>query len=110
METKYGTLPDEMLVTYVNGMISKVWKMMPMKESKTETLTKYIESILREFIGQKELVNELRENEEFQTILGILENLLNQDDFTKFRSDVFKVINLIDRIKVQLGGGENELS
>jgi hypothetical protein len=110
METKYGQLPDEMLVAYANGMISKVYKMMPMKESKTETLTRYIESTLREFIGQKELTFKLRDSEEFLTILGIMESLLNQDDFTKFRSDIFKIINLIKKLEMQLGGGKNELS
>jgi hypothetical protein len=106
METKYGQLPDELLFTYVNGMISKVYKMLPMKQDGLNTLPKYIESTLREFIGQKELVFKLKNNEEFLTILGIMESLLKQGDFTKFRSDVFKVINLIERIKLSLGGDE----
>jgi hypothetical protein len=104
MDTKYGKLPDEMLLAYVNGMISKVYKMMPMKQYGTETLPKYIESTLSEFVGQKELVDKLRNDEIFLTILGILENLLNQDDFKKFRSDIFKVINLIEKIKLNIGG------
>jgi hypothetical protein len=102
MKTKYGELPDELLITYVNGMVSKVWKMLPMKQDGFSSLPKYIESTLREFIGQKELVLKLRNNEEFQTILGILESLLNQDDFAKFRSDIFKVINLIEKLKVTI--------
>jgi hypothetical protein len=73
-------------------------------------LTRYIESTLCEFIGQKNLVNELRNNGDFLTILGVLESLLVQDDFAKFRSDIFKIINLIERIKLGVGGGEDELS
>jgi hypothetical protein len=108
MNTKYGRLPDGMLITYVNGMIAKVYKMLPMKQTEAKTLTNYMESTLREFVGQKELVNELRDNEEFQAILGILESLLNQDDFKIFRSDIFKVINLIEKIKNKLGGDEKK--
>ena len=104
METKYGQLPDEILINYVNGMISKVYKMLPMKQTEAKTLANYMESTLREFVGQKELVYVLRENEEFQSILGTLESLLNQDDFKKFRSDIFKIINLIERLKNKLGG------
>lgn len=104
METKYGQLPDEMLIVYVNGMIAKVYKMLPMKQTEAKTLANYMESTLREFIGQKELVCELRNNEEFLTIIGTLESLLNQDDFKNFRSDIFKVINLIEKIKIKLGG------
>jgi flagellin-specific chaperone FliS len=33
-----------------------------------------------------------------------MESLLNQDDFSKFRSDIFKVINLIEKLKFKLGG------
>jgi hypothetical protein len=104
MNTKYGQLPDEMLLAYVNGMIAKVWKTIPMKQVGTDSLPKYLEAILREFVGQKELICELRNNEEFLTILGIMESLLNQDDFSKFRSDIFKVINLIEKLKFKLGG------
>jgi hypothetical protein len=110
MNSKYGKLPDEMLTAYVNGMVSKVFKMLPMKQNETKTLTDYMESTLREFVGQKELVNILRDNEEFLAIIGTLESLLYQDDFKKFRSDIFKIINLIQRLKIILGGDENELS
>lgn len=110
METKYGQLPDEMLIAYVNGMIAKVYKMLPMKQTESKTLTNYMESTLREFVGQKELVNELRHNEEFLCVIGTLESLLNQDDIKKFRSEVFKVINLIEKMKTKLGGDENGLS
>jgi hypothetical protein len=104
MNTKYGQLPDEMLLAYVNGMIAKVWKTIPMKQVGTDSLPKYLEATLREFVGQKELIEQLKNNEEFLTILGIMESLLNQDDFSKFRSDIFKVINLIEKLKFKLGG------
>lgn len=108
METKYGQLPDELLLVYVNGMIAKVWKLIPMHEKGTNSLPNYIESTLREFIGQKELVIELKNNEEFQAILGVMESLLTQDDFSKLRSDVFKIINLIEKLKLSLGGDKHE--
>lgn len=106
MKTKYGQLPDEMLLVYVNGMTAKIFKMLPMKQDGTKSLSKYIEATLREFVGQKELVDELKNNEEFLTILGVMESLLSQDDFSIFRSDVFKTINLIKRLKSSLGGDD----
>lgn len=104
MNTKYGQLPDGMLIAYVDGMIAKVYKMLPMKQSKLNSLPTYMESTLREFIGQKELVFKLKDSEEFLTIIGTLESLLDQDDFKKFRSDIFKILNLIERMKNKLGG------
>lgn len=108
METKYGNLPDEMLLAYVNGMISKSYKMLPMKQDGVESLPKYIDSTLRELIGQHELVFELKDSSEFLSIIGVMESLLNQDDFSKFRSDIFKIINLIERLKSSLGGDKRE--
>jgi hypothetical protein len=104
METKYGKLPDELLVTYVDGMVAMVYKMMPMKENRVTTLPSYIESTLRELIGNKDLVFALKDRKEFLSILGTMESLLIQDDFYKFRSDVFKIINIIKRLKLNLGG------
>lgn len=110
METKYGQLPDELLISYVNGMIPKVYKMMPMKEKETDSLHSYMESTLSEFIGQKKLVYKLKDNEEFLSILGTLEGLLDQDDFKKFRSDIFKTIKLIEKLKIKLGGDDDGIS
>jgi hypothetical protein len=104
MNTKYGQLPDETLNAYVKGMTNKLFKMIPMKEQGMESLPLYIQSTLREFVGQKELVERFKHNNEFLTILGVMESLLNQEDFGTFRSDVFKMINLIERLKSSLGG------
>lgn len=104
MNTKYGQLPDELLVAYLDGMIPMVYKMMPMKEHNVETLSLYIESTLRELIGEKKLVESLKYRKEFLSILGILESLLEQNSFQTFRSDVFKALKLIESLKSSLGG------
>jgi flagellin-specific chaperone FliS len=108
MRTKYGQLPDELLHAYVDGLVNKVFKMLPMKQDNVQSLSKYIESTLRELVGQKELVEELKRNQEFLSILGILESLLQQEDFQIFRSDIFKTINLIESLKSSLGGDKHE--
>lgn len=104
MNTKYGQLPDEMLLVYVNGMTAKIFKMLPMKEQSTKSLPVYMNAILREFHGLKELVEQFKHNEEFLTILGVVESLLTQDDLSIFRSDILKILNLIGRLKSSLGG------
>jgi flagellin-specific chaperone FliS len=50
----------------------------------------------------------LKDSSEFLSIIGVMESLLNQDDFSKFRSDIFKIINLIERLKSSLGGDKRE--
>lgn len=102
MNTKYGQLPDEMLSDYINKMINKVWKMLPMREENIPTLPIYIEATLREFIAQKELIDCLKDNGNYIEILGIIEGLLKQHDFSAYRSDVFRAVNLIKKLKSSL--------
>jgi hypothetical protein len=104
METKYGQLPNELLVAYVDGLVGKVWKILPMKDSKSDTIDKYLNGLLRELVGNKELVFELRNNQDFLSILGSLESLIMEDERSIYRSDVFKIITLIKRIKESLIG------
>lgn len=103
MNTKYGQLPDEMLVGYVDRMMSQVFKMLPMKQYGVETLPKHMEATLREFVGIKDVVYKLRDNSEFLAIIGTLESALSQDDFKTFRSDILKTTNLIEKLKNSLG-------
>jgi hypothetical protein len=104
MKTKYGDMPNELLVAYVDGLIGKVWKILPMKDSKSNTIEKYLNGLLRELVGNKELVFELRDNQDFLSILGSLESLIDEEEHSIYRSDVFKTIGLINRIKDSLIG------
>jgi hypothetical protein len=104
MKTVYGELPNELLVVYIDGLISKVFKILPMKEENFPTLSVYIQSLLRELVGANELVEELQLNQDFATLLNVLQSLLNENNIDNFRSDVFKSISTIKRIKSSLGG------
>ena len=104
MKTKYGNLPDESLVVYMEGLIGKVWKILPLKEEQSLTVERYIEGLLRELIGNQDLVYELSNNKDFLSILGTLNELINVEEKEIYRSDIFKTISLIERMKVSLVG------
>lgn len=105
MKTLYGELPNESLVTYVDGLVSKVFKVLPMKEENSPTLHLYLKSLLYELTSAKDLVEELKLNQDFVTLLIILQGLLSEDELQKYKSDVFRAISTIKRIKSSLGGG-----
>jgi hypothetical protein len=104
MKTLYGELPNELLITYINGLVAKVFKLLPLKEDNSPTLSAYLKSLLRELIGAKELVDELKNNQDFKTLLDVLQSLLNENDMHNYKSDVFKAISTIKRIKSSLDG------
>lgn len=104
MKTLYGDMPNELLIAYVDSLIGKIYKTLPMKEENSPTLSLYIQSLLRELIGAKELVDELKFNQDFVVLLDVLQSLLSENNLHNFKSDVFKSISTIKRIKSSLGG------
>lgn len=98
-ETKFGELSDEIVYNYLDRLIGAVYKCLPMKEKNDETLDKYLESLLRELNGNKELIYELKNDALFLKLLGTLTGLKAIDDLEHYKSDVFKSINLIKKIK-----------
>jgi hypothetical protein len=104
MKTLYGEIPNESLIAYVDGLVAKVFKTLPMKEENSPTLSIYIQSLLRKLIGTEDLVEELKINQDFILLLSILQSLLNENDLNVYKSDVFEAISTIKRIKISLGG------
>lgn len=104
MESKYGNIPDPHIIEYVNKLVNRVYKILPMKEEKSSTVNTYLESLLRELIGNKKLIISLYRNEDFVILIGTLQGLLNEDNIKICKSDIFKCITHIKRIKVALDG------
>lgn len=106
MKTLYGELPDGLLVAYMDGLIGKVFKVLPMKEKKVETLDTYLNSLMRELIGCKELILVLKEDSNFLSLLNILEHLTHENNLNNYRSDVFKALDLVEKLKSSLSGDD----
>ena len=98
METKYGVLPNEILVDYKDKITGKIFKILPMKEENCLTWDIYIESLLYELIGCNELVEEFKNNADFLSLLSILKNLSKEDDVKVIRREVFNCLDLIKKL------------
>lgn len=108
MNTRYGDLPDELLIAWVDELIPSLFKMLPMKEEESSTLSIYNEKLISRLLGAESLVNELKSNADFAELIVILECLSIQDDFSYYRSDVFEAIGIVNKIKSSLIGGEDK--
>jgi len=99
MNTKYGKLPNEVVVTSLKRLVGKVYKILPMREEKCETLDEYVENLLRELINHKELIEHLKYEEELMSLINTLEGLKNNElEFSIFRSDVLKSLSIIKKM------------
>lgn len=94
MMTKYGLIRDDDIVTYFSKLVGRVFKIIPMQEEKCTTLEEYTKSLIREIIG----ISELFSSDELLVVVGVL-NGLDYSNHKILRSDIFKAIDMIHKIK-----------
>ncbi len=99
IEVKYGLLPKENFCRYFQFLINKTYKILPLKEENSDTLNSYLESYLRELIGNKELVSVLVNEPKFVTVLNTIQFLISEEYSDKVcKREVFKCIRVLEEI------------
>ena len=99
IEVKYGMLPKENFCRYFEFLINKTYKILPLKEEKSETLKSYLESFQRELIGNMDLVNILVDEPKFITVLNTMQFLISEEYSDKIcKREVFKCIRILEDI------------
>lgn len=99
IEVKYGLLPKENFCNYFNFLINKTYKILPLKEEKSDTLKSYLESYQRELIGNMDLVPMLVKEPKFITVLNTIQYLISEEYSDKVcKREVFKCIRILEEI------------
>ncbi len=99
IDVKYGMLPKESFCRYFEFLINKTYKILPLKEEKSETLKSYLESYLRELIGNKELISVLVDEPKFITVLNTMQFLISEEYSNHVcKQEVFKCIRILEEI------------
>lgn len=100
MNTKYGTINQEVVDKGLQQYVGRFFKILPMFEEQCPTLTQYVQSLNREMIGLSYLVLKLDDYEEFLSLVATLENLARKDlTVEEVKSDVFKSISILKKMK-----------
>ena len=99
IEVKYGMLPKENFCRYFEFLINKTYKILPLKEEKSDTLKFYLESYQRELIGNMDLVPLLVDEPKFITVLNTMQFLISEEYSDKIcKREVFKCIRILEEI------------
>ena len=99
IEVKYGMLPKENFCRYFEFLINKTYKILPLKEEKSDTLKSYLESYQRELIGNMDLVPLLVDEPKFITVLNTMQFLISEEYSDKIcKREVFKCIRILEEI------------
>ncbi|MGG4105153.1 hypothetical protein AAXB25_14650 [Paenibacillus lautus] len=94
MMTEYGMMDDTQLIAYLSKLINRVFKIIPMNEEKVTTIEPYVDSLVREMVGNSKVFL----GEELLLMCGTLKGL-DYGNHRLLKSDVFKVIDAIVRVK-----------
>ena len=99
IEVKYGLLPKGNFCRYFEFLINKTYKILPLKEEKSDTLKSYLESYQRELIGNMDLVPLLVKEPKFITVLNTIQYLISEEYSDKVcKREVFKCIRILEEI------------
>lgn len=113
IKVEYGELSKRSLENYYTFLVGKFYKILPLKEERSETLREYISSLSCEVIGNSYLLNDLKYDPKFISLLNILQYFINEEyDVKSCKREVFKAIKLIEDINKQYfkeGGVDVEL-
>jgi len=85
---------------YIHSLVGRFYKILPLCESRSDTLDKYMKSLLREMIGCECLSDSLKNDDRFVSLLAILQSLISDhSDIGVVKTDVFRAINILTQLE-----------
>lgn len=97
--TKYNSTIDISIEEYLDKLVNKIFKLLPLKEENNSTLDKYHYSLMLELIGFCNIFTEFQERIEIVSLLASLESLLLISSIEDYKRKVFECINIAKKIK-----------
>ena len=97
IKTLYNSIPTNLHIRYLDSLIGRVFKILPLKEEGSETVDVYISNLLYELTGNKELIAYLNNDSRYEAILSNLQKLISLKE--NYRAVVFNTIALITQIR-----------
>ena len=100
IQTKYYAIPNAYFANYFKFLIGRVWKILPMSEEDNKNLQGYMESLQRELIGNMNLVEELKYDGYFITLLNKIEYLINEKYTHEIcRKEVLECVSIVEKLQ-----------
>ncbi len=93
-------VPLRALDGYLQNLIDKVFKILPMKEEQCGTLPSYLRSLESELVGCYKLWDELADEPQFLALINVVNYLAVEEyDVAVCKREVFKAIHLVESVK-----------
>lgn len=108
MKTTNGyKISDAMVEKYLNQLVDRFFKILPLKESGEPSLIEYMRSLQNELIGYKGLMEYLSDDAMYMALLSILQYMIDNDCETSVvKREVFRAISICKKLKNKYCGKE----
>ena len=90
-----------MLKAYFAGLVNRLFKILPLWESKESTLCIYLRSLQNELLGCQGFIPVFKADADFVTLLAILQFFVEHPDteVSDIRREVFRAIRICKRLE-----------
>lgn len=100
MQGRYGEIPDILTYNYLSRLIDKLFKIIPLKETRSQTINTYIEDLLFELSGNTSVFKDSNYNSKILDIITIVESVRTNDMLhEEYRRLIFKCINTVQQLQ-----------
>lgn len=101
MNTNLGmSIPTPTISRYLRRLINQFFKILPLREDEEPSLQEYMRSLQVEIIGNISLIQEMSEDDEFVSLVSILQYLIdNECDVRTVKREVFKAIGICKSVQ-----------
>lgn len=93
----------EMLSNYFRALINLFFKILPIWESGEQSLGTYMKSLQAELLGCKELIEAIRNDASFVTLVAILQYLIDHPETptSVVKREVFRAISICNKLRAK---------
>lgn len=104
VQTIYGDISSQSFNAYLMSLRGRIWKLLPLREEKCDTLNNCIIGLIQEVQGCSEVFDKHPHGEYMVTVGILLHNSLSEladEDFSSYRKHILRCCNLIDKVGVE---------
>ena len=90
---------------YLKSLVNRFFKILPLKEEGEDTLQEYMESLLMELLGFRKLSQAVENDNDFVTLVSILQYLVDNPDveIRRVKREVFRAISICNKLSAIYG-------
>lgn len=99
-------LSNALFEKYLEKLIGRFYKILPLRESGETTLKQYILSLQREMVGCRGFIDALKNDDRYLSLLSMLQYMIDNDiDVKTTKSDVFRAISILKQLQQKYAQG-----